>query len=155
MNKHGKTFQILVLAEPYQPESYFLNIQLFLIKIHLGEERNECPSPISRADLHITTMYRACGRSKAQDRLPAGSEKQLSLTAVMGSRTHYPKIWHLVKYIKLRNLFHGRSRKLTLTSPHPQPSSLKQVITLPCERYPPWTRRREDFIIIRNRGFGG
>ena len=62
--------------------------------------------------------------------------------------------WH-VDYFKLKEFEKmAEAERSTLTCP-PCPSSLKQVIKLPREMYPPSTKRKEDSLITRNRELGG
>lgn len=68
-----------------------------------------------------------------------------------GFRTYYLKIQHM-KELKLKELSKiDSSKKVTWT--FCLPFFLKQVIKLPCERYSPCTRRKEDILITRDRGF--
>lgn len=55
-----------------------------------------------------------------------------------------------MKYLKLRNFKERQEQRVTLTS---FLFFLKQVITLPCERYPPCTRR-EDIPVTGVRKLG-
>ena len=57
--------------------------------------------------------------------------------------------------VSWRNLKqNSRSRRVTLIPPSKtHPSSLKQVIKLPCERCSLYTRKTEDILIIKDREF--